>query len=201
MSTPRSIAALIPVKNFDVGKSRLASALEPSARSALARRLATNVLQACAPVAPHVVCEDPEVAAWARGLGAEVIQPPGSGLNRVVRYGVAVLNDKGFERVLVAHADIAEPAALADLAELDGVVLVPDDALDGTNALLVPADAGFRFSYGPNSFARHLSEAERLGMAIHVVRDPGLALDLDDPDDYEAYQARQAAHGAPDTAD
>ena len=34
---------------------------------------------------------------------------------------------------------------------------------DGTNVACVPSGAGFRFSYGPGSFARHCDEAVRLG--------------------------------------
>lgn len=182
-----SIAALIPVKAFGDSKSRLRSALDDSARTELAKELATGVVKACQGLDPHVICEDEEVAEWATGLGAAVIEPPLSGLNRVVRFGVDAVCHAGFSRALVAHADLADPTSLRDLAELDGVVLVPDLAKDGTNVVLVPTGVGFGFSYGPNSFARHLSEAERLGGPLHVVIDGGLALDLDDPADLELY--------------
>lgn len=182
-------AALIPVKAFKTAKSRLQGALGDAERETLSRQLATGVVTACASIAPHVVCEDPSIVSWARDLGAEVIEPPESGLNTVIRYGVSWLADAGFDRVLVTHADLADPSGLAALADIGGVVLVPDRAKDGTNVVVVPTTIGFRFSYGPNSFARHLSEAERVGLAIHVVDDPGLALDVDDADDLDAYSS------------
>ncbi len=184
-----SLAALIPVKAFADGKSRLAGELDARQRADLARQLAEGVLAACTAMAPHVVCEDDEVARWAAEHGAAVIRSPGPGLDRAVRHGVAALAGTGYERVLVAHADLADPAGVAELADLDGIVIVPDRHKDGTNVLVVPARLGFGFSYGPSSFARHLSEAERSGLPIHVVDDPGLALDLDDPADLAAYAA------------
>ena len=57
---------------------------------------------------------------------------------------------------------------------------------DGTNVVAVPARAGFTFSYGPGSFQRHGAEARRLGLAVCVVREPGLAHDVDVPADLVA---------------
>ena len=91
--------------------------------------------------------------------------------------------------MLVTHADLADPSELPGLFDRDGVVLVPDLALDGTNALVIPTASGFSFSYGPGSFARHLSESERLGEPIHIVRTRGLGLDLDTPADLEHYES------------
>jgi 2-phospho-L-lactate guanylyltransferase len=66
----------------------------------------------------------------------------------------------------------------------EGVVtLAPDRSLDGTNVAGVPTRAGFRFSYGPGSFARHRAEAERCGLAVHLVYDARLACDVDTPED------------------
>ena len=193
VSEQGALAALIPVKAFAAGKSRLRSALDDDAREDLAERLALGVIQACQRLHPHVVCDDDGVADWAGAAGAAVIRVDGPGLNRAVRHGVAALTDLGFDRVLIAHADIADASGLAALAELDGVVLVPDLDLAGTNVVVTPTDFAFSFSYGENSFARHLSEAERSGLPIHVVTDDGLGLDLDDADDLAAYRRRQGA--------
>lgn len=164
----------------------------------MAEKLATAVVAACRPLPVFVACEDDGVADWATAQGASVIRSEAVGLNRVVRHGVAELAGRGFERVLVTHADLADPRNLTALAAWDGVVLVPDRRLDGTNVVIVPTSSGFRFSYGPASFARHLSEAERLPVALHIIEDPGLALDLDEPADLEAYSAAIRT-GAPST--
>ena len=54
----------------------------------------------------------------------------------------------------------------------------------------VPAAAGFRFSYGPGSFERHVAEAHRLALGVTVVEDDSLAADIDYPEDLLALPAK-----------
>ena len=177
------VAVLVPVKSFAEAKVRLAPALDPSERAALARAMAEHVLAASGRLPAAVVCDDREVADWARALGVLVVWEPGRGLNGAVEAGVSQLRSLGVERVVVAHADLPMASDLAWVADFDGVTLVPDRFDDGTNVLCVPTDAGFRFSYGPGSFARHQSEADRLGLAVRVVHEPTLGWDVDVPAD------------------
>ena len=102
--------------------------------------------------------------------------------------GVAVLADAGFETVIVAHGDLPRATNLARCADFDGVTLVPDRHGDGTPVAAVPTGAGFRFAYGPGSFAAHVAEAERLGVAWRSLLDPDLAWDVDDPEDLVALE-------------
>ena len=71
-----------------------------------------------------------------------------------------------------------------------GLVIVPDRRRDGSNVMCVPTGCRFRFAYGPGSFARHVVEAERLQLAVTVVRDDALASDIDHPEDLLALPAR-----------
>jgi 2-phospho-L-lactate guanylyltransferase len=177
------VAVLVPVKAFAEAKLRLAPALTSAEREALARRMAARVVGAAAPLPVAVVCDDPRVRAWAEAAGADVVWRPGRGLNAAVQDGVAALAAQGFDRVVVAHADLPLATALAWVADGDGVTLVPDRHDDGTNAVCVPAAAGFRFAYGPGSFARHRAEALRLGLGVRIVRDVALGWDVDVPAD------------------
>jgi 2-phospho-L-lactate/phosphoenolpyruvate guanylyltransferase len=176
-------AVLVPVKAFAHAKGRLTTALDDIDRRELVRRMADQVLRAAAPLPVAVVCDDPEVARWARGRGALVLWEPGRGLNGAVQSGVSQLAEKGVRRVVVAHADLPLARDLALLVGFDGVTLVPDLRDDGTNVIELPADAGFRFSYGQGSFERHLAECDRLGLAVRVVREPFLSYDVDWPSD------------------
>lgn len=177
---------LMPVKAFADGKARLAPTLDRNGRAELCRMMAGRVLEAAAPLAVAVVCDDPEVAAWAVANGAMVLPEPGRGLNGAVEAGVARLEALGAAEVLVAHADLPMARGLARLAGFDGVTLVPDRRDDGTNVVCLPAGVGFRFAYGPGSFGRHRAEAERLGLPYRVVRQPDLAWDVDVPSDIPA---------------
>jgi 2-phospho-L-lactate guanylyltransferase len=76
-------------------------------------------------------------------------------------------------------------AALAQRGGPQVVTLVPDRHGDGTNVVVLPAGCGFRFAYGPGSFARHRAEAARLGLAVEVVHDPHLGWDVDHPADLD----------------
>ncbi|HXY43207.1 MAG TPA: hypothetical protein VEH29_03380, partial [Acidimicrobiales bacterium] len=81
-------ALLVPVKSFRCAKLRLAPVLNAAERAELARSLAAGVLAAAGGLARHVVCDDEEVAAWARSHGARVIWTPGLGLSGAVEAGV-----------------------------------------------------------------------------------------------------------------
>ena len=176
-------AALVPVKAFAEAKVRLAPALPPAQRASLARVMAERVIAAARPLPTAVVCDDVEVAAWARGLGVLVVWEPGRGLNGAVEAGVDQLGRLGVEQVVVAHADLPLATSLAWVADFAGVTLVPDRADDGTNVAGVPTGAGFRFAYGPGSFARHRAEAHRLELPLRVVHEPTLSWDVDVPAD------------------
>ena len=187
MKAPARTAVVVPIKSFELAKGRLAEVLSAEARAALAKRCAEAVLHAAAPLAVFVVCDDDQVAAWARASGATVVAAPRPGLNEAATAGREAARGAGYQRVLIVHSDLPKPGPLATLAEVaTDVVIVPDRHNDGTNALLVPAAGDFTFRYGKGSFAAHQAEAGSRGWTITVAQRPDLALDLDTPDDLTA---------------
>jgi 2-phospho-L-lactate guanylyltransferase len=176
-------ALVVPIKSFAAAKLRLAPVLDAAARARLARQLAAGVLDAAGMLPRYVVCDDLEVASFARDHGAEVIWTPGLGLSGAVQAGVAALAARGTDLVVVAHADLPNVGMLDTLGNDGEVTLVPDLQGDGTNVAVVPATAGFCFSYGPGSFLRHFEEAARLGLKCTVVHDDRFAADVDVPED------------------
>ncbi len=69
-------------------------------------------------------------------------------------------------------------------------MLGPDRRGEGTNALLLRlAGRGpeFTFAFGDGSLAKHLEEARRLGLVAAVHDAPGIAFDLDTPDDWSDF--------------
>ncbi|WP_166850747.1 NTP transferase domain-containing protein [Isoptericola sp. BMS4] len=140
-----------------------------------------------------------------------VAQPPARpGLNAALDVGREHAAARGARRLLVAHADLPMLAADDVTAMLttgghrgspgsgrqsglptrtgtaDEIpVVVGTDRHDaGTNLLVVPATAAFRFRFGAGSRAAHEAEAARHGLAVAVVRRPGTAVDLDTLDDW-----------------
>ena len=160
---PPRAGVVVPIRAFALGKARLADALDPAERAALARRLAERVLQAAAL------------------LHASVLDDPGT-LDGAAAAGRDHFRAAGCSRVVVAHADLPYARGLDRLAR-DGtrpvVALVPCHRDDGTPVLSVPTASEFHFAYGPGSFRRHAAEARRLGLGLRVVRDRDLAFDVD----------------------
>jgi len=187
-----SRAVLVPIKAFHEAKGRLDRALSAAERADLARAMATKVLEAAAPLPVAVVCDDSDVADWARARGALVVWEPGRGLNGAVEAGVDHLRTGGVVQVTVSHADLPLATGLAAVGLGPGITLVPDRYGNGTNVIALPADAGFHFSYGPGSFARHRAEAERLGLPVRVLDLPDLAWDVDEPADMVPLAVRSA---------
>ena len=196
---------LIPVKGFRFAKGRLAERLDEAERSDLARRMATQVVEAARSLDVRIVCDSDEVADWARSVGVEPLWIEADGLNPAITAAVAELEagSGGDERaavvghVLIAHADLPHAETLDGLAEAGTVTIVPDRHLDGTNVMSLPLGTGFEFHYGPGSFAAHCNEALRCGLDLRVHRVPALEFDIDTPDDFDAAGLDLPAADAP----
>ncbi len=176
--------AIIPVKSFTLGKQRLAGALDPGRRTALARGLADHVATTVsdAGVMPLIVTADAQVAEWATRAGFPSVADPGVGLDAAASAGVAWA-DQANSDWLVLHADLplieADDISALSRALEDGPVIAPSSD-GGTSAI---GTRGRRdFSFGPASFHRHL----KMLPDAEVVTRPGLLLDIDAETDLEA---------------
>jgi 2-phospho-L-lactate guanylyltransferase len=194
---------LIPCKNLDRGKSRLASCLTPRSRRALCEFFLCRTLDvATATVSPtlvRVVTSDPRVAAIAAEYGAAAIDDGEGDLNRALECGRRrILADAGDCAGLVLPIDLplATAEVLGEIATApQDVVIAPDEPMDGTNVLRLGPRAlrQFRFAFGPESCAAHSSFARVAGLHLRMVRDPRLAFDVDGPEQYRRWAAEHPA--------
>jgi 2-phospho-L-lactate guanylyltransferase len=196
---------LIPVKNLSDAKQRLAGVLSRDERLALAQAMCEDVLEEVArwpgrpPVA--VVTGDPFAKYMASRLQFEVIADAvNPGETGVIEMATAVCRDRGVQNTLVLPADIpllevAELERIAESALPEGTVLVPDAAGRGTNAAWrAPADL-FPLRFGNDSFLPHLAAAQASGKPCIVLELPGIARDVDRPEDLlELVAARGDRH-------
>lgn len=184
---------LIPVKSFGAAKRRLSPSLSEEARSVLAQRFANTVVDAAHSLPVAIVCDDEGVSRWAQSRGLSVLREEGRGLNAAVHLAVHQLRARGVSRAVVVHSDLPLAQDLRWLGDADGIVLVPDHRLDGTNAMSLPLHdeilGRFEFSYGVGSFRRHLEQALIIGLdtgiATTVSHDPDLNHDVDLPEDLD----------------
>jgi 2-phospho-L-lactate/phosphoenolpyruvate guanylyltransferase len=206
--TARTIA-ILPVKSFGAAKQRLADMLGAGSRQALAQAMFSDVLSTLRHVPEldeiAVVTGDRAAQSAASGERVTVLHDSArSGQSDAALIGIRHALETGCDRAVLVPGDtpLLRPAEIAHLiAGRRAVVIVPDRHGTGTNALVLwPPDA-IEPSFGPDSFARHLAAAETAGVPHRVEEVPGLALDVDTPDDLaELAAALQAGHGqAPST--
>lgn len=185
---------VIPSTGFARSKSRLAPILGPAERGAFSRDCLRHVLKAArrAVGARHtlVVSSAAEALGLARRSGGLSLVEKRADLNHSVHQATEFARRRGARGLLVVHSDLPGLDArelarlMAPLARGRGVVLAPDREKSGTNAVAIRAGERFHFRFGPRSFARHLSEARRRRLHAWIVAAPGLANDVDTPEDY-----------------
>ena len=189
------IIAAVPVKDLVNAKQRLVRLLTPGERSELARAMLGDVLRALAAAALDrvwVVTREPAVAMIARSLGAEPLdEDENRGHTAAVARAQAAAVEHGASVFITVPGDV--PCVTADelrsLAAASGpraAIFTPSRSGLGTNGVaLTPPDA-MRLRFGEPSFDNHLAAARALGLAPRVLPLPGLALDVDAPDDLAA---------------
>ena len=195
------IVAVVPIRSLRHGKTRLSAVLGNEARQTLLRGIADRVITAVVDSGRVetvlVVSPEAETLAWAAGFGPSVVavrQPEhGAGLNGAIDAGRAWALDHGASAVVSLFADlplIAPDDIRGLVARAEPVVLGADRHGEGTNALLLRlAGRGpeFTFAFGDGSLVKHLAEARRLGLHAALHDAPGIAFDLDTPDDWSDF--------------
>jgi len=186
--------AIVPVKPLRRAKSRLSSVLGAEERLELSREMLNRVLEALAKV-PEIertllVSRDSEAMALARHHGARTLsERPPIDLNQALQQATRAAVGSGASAVLVVPADLplvtaGDLRALVYLAESPPVlVIAPDRRQAGTNAMLASPAGLIEYAFGPSSFDRHRALALAAGARVLVCDRPGLALDLDLPED------------------
>jgi 2-phospho-L-lactate guanylyltransferase len=193
-----TIWAIVPVKPFLLGKSRLASTLSGDDRSRFNRMLLEHTLEVLrdSPEIDQtlVVSRDPEVLAVARELKARTLQEHGvSHLNMALMRATVVAKAFEIRGLLILPADLpllSQEDIKVMIGTLNGdrvIVIAPDRHNDGTNALLISPAGLISYEFGPQSFNKHCARAAKAGARLEIVRRISLGLDLDRPDDLELY--------------
>lgn len=195
---------VVPMRGIEQGKSRLAAVLDVANRARLNRWLLARTLavverwrgdlEHCVVVSP---CD--QALELAQRMGAAVVREmqDASGLNRASALGASYAAAHGAGRVLVLCCDLPDltPESLHALAGAAGdpehMVLAPDLAGTGTNALLVGARPDLEFSFGERSCARYREWAAAHGWTVSICARPELGFDLDTPDDLAAWSGRR----------
>ena len=158
--SPESFVAVVPIRSWSTGKSRLG--LDDADRASLGRAFALDVVdvlqQSPAIDLVVVVTADDDVRAAVDGV--EVVVDRGQTLDDAVSQGCAHVLAGGGSRVIIVPSDLPclTVAALADIATLSeghAHAYCPDAEGDGTSVIASRDPAGLITSYGPGSAAAH----------------------------------------------
>ena len=197
MTGAGGVYTVVPVKDLRGTKSRLAPVLDPAARAGLTLymmgRVVSRALEAGVD-AVGVVSPDPIVLDEALKKGAAALPQESRGLNPALEEGRSWATKNGASALLVLPADLplieAEDVrdVLAAAADGSPVVISPDGARSGTNALYLRPPDVLPFLFGPDSFEAHLRAARDRDAEARVCENGHLSFDLDTAGDLAKYR-------------
>jgi 2-phospho-L-lactate/phosphoenolpyruvate guanylyltransferase len=184
---------LVPVKNLAHAKQRLAPLLDQPARTELAEAMLFDVLETLS-VWRHaaevsLVSSDPFALELSQQFRFPVI-PDDTNRSETdaIEMATRVCESRAVENTLVIPGDIPlietwELEAILRAAPAEGSVLVPSADGRGTNGVWRRPAGLFPLRFGNESFKPHLFAAHATRMPCVVLHLPGIALDIDRPQD------------------
>ena len=188
------IWAVIPVKEFDGAKHRLSGLLSPPERRLLAETMLTDMLEAVAGsrllAGVMIVTLDPRAAALGEKVGARIVtEGARDGHTGSVNAGRRLLAGEGRGGMITMPGDIPATRAGEIDAVLSAHLAAPSFTISpahddlGSNAVVCSPPESVPLRFGDNSYFPHLDAARLQGIEPTVVRQPGIAMDIDHPVD------------------
>lgn len=178
------VLAIVPVKGLDGAKTRLAPVLSAEQRGRLVVEMLEHVLGACAEAAAItrtlLVTPDPSLGRH----GTEMLVDAGTGHADAVALALADPRARPGALVVMADCPLVTAASLDALATAARPLALAPARDGGVNALALRPVDGFRPQFGVPAETT-IARARSAGLEPAVVEDPGLALDVDLPEDYE----------------
>ena len=190
--------AVVPVKERVSAKERLAPMLRPEARQALALAMLEDVLAALTATPGIagllVVTVDPEANRLTGRYGGKVIEAGArDGHTGAVAAAARLLAAEGRSGMLTLPGDIplVTPGEIASVIAAHppapSFTIVPSHDELGSNAVACSPPDVVPLRFGENSFYPHLQTAEVSGIRPNVLHLPGIALDIDNPEDVVSF--------------
>lgn len=204
--------AVVPLKDFTVAKARLRAVLPDAERARVVETMATHVIDTLVAVLPTaVVSADRGVLDLAESLGAWAIEESPNGGSDDSRLNAAIADAVWEAQSLAVHTlavvagdlprlDVEDVHALLRLPGRPGVVVAPDRAGTGTNAIVLSPPEVLVLRFGANSMRRHVAAAHRANVPVRVLRRPGLQLDVDTAADFPEGLRRKELPAAGESA-
>jgi len=192
------IWAVIPVKEMEGSKQRLASLLTGEQRQQLAAIMLQDVLDAVATA--HglagiiLVTRDPFATTLGKTFGARIVtEGARDGHTGAVTAAGRILVRENAAGLLTVPGDIPRitaseiETALAAHCPAPAFTIVPAHDEKGSNCVILSPPDSVRLRFGEDSFFPHLEAARQQGIEPTIVPLPGIGMDIDHPADIFAF--------------
>jgi 2-phospho-L-lactate/phosphoenolpyruvate guanylyltransferase len=193
---PREVYAVLPIKDTDDAKRRLAGVLSAPRRQELALAMFEDVLARLSRVRElagiFVVTADAAAVAIAARHGARVVSDGAyEGHTGAVAAAARRLENKAM-LTLPGDVPLVEEGDIRRIIDADrdalrrdapAFIIVPARDERGSNAILCSPASAVPLTFGTDSFLPHLAAARRCGIEPKVLKLPRVALDIDTPGD------------------
>ena len=190
--------AIVPVKEIEGAKQRLAASLSPDERRGLATVMLEDVFDALSRVETLagllVVTLDPFATSLANRYGARVMtEGARDGHTGAVTAAAALLVRERQAGMMTMPGDIPRSssqeisATLAAHGTGRGFTIVPAHDELGSNMIVCSPPDAVPLRFGENSFYPHLDAARRHGIEPRIIKQPGIGMDIDHPADLVSF--------------
>ncbi|MCB1616451.1 MAG: 2-phospho-L-lactate guanylyltransferase [Pseudomonadales bacterium] len=181
---------IIPVKDLDKAKTRLAGSLCSEERKQFCLAILRDQIAALKSLAAvsHIILlsRDKSCRELAAETAIELLTlETDTGLNEGLTAALEILYSRGCRQAMILHGDIPllGSEAIGKLIDIHqtsgGLTLVPSNKKDGTNIMAIDLPLKFRLNYGASSLDKHIKEAGQNSIGYNIVQDDNLGLDID----------------------
>jgi len=191
--------AVVPMKPLEEAKTRLSTILRPVEKRNLVLSLFIHTivqLQECDKFdGIAVITADPVLAAVAEKMKIHVIkEAKPCDLNSSLNEALSYLKEYKVNGMMILPGDLPflNARVLTDMvSEIEShhtMMISPDHLLKGTNALYINPIDNLPFSYGDNSFTRHIQFARQMHYNVKIYLSDHIKVDIDSPEDFNQHK-------------
>jgi 2-phospho-L-lactate/phosphoenolpyruvate guanylyltransferase len=187
------IAALIPVKQFKLSKTRLElTRNQKIVLTELMLKFTILNLKKCKSISTIVtISEDERVEKISKYYETKFIFSKEKGVNFAIEVGDNYCKENMVKSNIIVPIDLIflnpyEIELLISMARKHQrcAIIVPSMRMDGTNLLLRRPFNLFKTSYDNNSYFNHIQSSKKAGAQTVIIKSINLSEDLDTMDDY-----------------
>ena len=198
------VCAVVPAKEFEVAKRRLATALTHQERQALSEAMLKDVLNSlsCCSYVDQImlVTRDERAINLAEKYGARVlVDSPEDDVTMAISKAAAKLAGEGCQTMLTVMSDIPllttrEVELLLKLDRVSsGSILIPSGDGRGTNAVLCSPAHYAHFRFDGRSYRMNENLAASYGTPVRQHHSHDIGLDIDTIEDIERFLQRKSS--------